>query len=226
MPSSLIMRGYHDPTSLKEYEVYMKLMDTVFRDDPFTIHLNKKLDKEFATLSKKTFKKDTTINLSWYHGKYTDTMRNILSISDDINARSKYIDQLDYLETITNGMIDDINKNRMMYISEFINEQWHYARDMAMPINKEYKKYYALLVFCRFVVYEHRRDVYEQINKIVDSRKSILSHGDSNIFKKVERYNLNYAIDRMAVFADRFVASVSDFSKVKDKIEECFRRLI
>ena len=226
MPSSLIMRGYHDPTSLKEYEVYMKLMDTVFRDDPFTIHLNKKLDKEFATLSKTSFKKDTTINLSWYHGKYTDTMRNILSISDDINARSKYIDQLDYLETITNGMIDDINKNRMTYISEFINEQWHYARDMAMPINKEYKKYYALLVFCRFVVYEHRRDVYEQINKIVDSRKSILSHGDSNIFKKVERYNLNYAIDRMAVFADRFIASVSDFSKVKDKIEECFRRLI
>jgi len=226
MSSSLIMRGYHDPTSLKEYDVYMKLMDTVFRDDPFTIHLNKKLDKEFATLSKKTFKKDTTINLSWYHGEYTDTMRNILSITDGNDARSKYIDQLDQLESITDRVIDDINKNRMMYISEFINEQWHYARDMAMPINKEYKNYYALLVFCRFVVYEHRHDVYYQINKIVDSRKSILSHGDINIFKKVERYNLNYAIDRMAMFADKFVASVSDFSKVKDKIEECFRRLI
>ena len=225
MPGSLIMRGYHDPSSLKEYEVYMKLMDTAFRDDPFTIHLNKKLDKEFATLSKKTFKKDTTINLSWYHGEYTDIMHTILSISDG-SDRCKYIDQLEHLEELTENIIDDINKNRMMYISEFINEQWHYARDMAIPINKEYKKYYALLVFCRFVVYEHRRDIYDQINKIDDSRKSILSHGDSNIFKKVEHYNLNYAIDRMAVFADRFVASVSDFSKVKDKIEECFRRLI
>lgn len=225
MSNSLIMRGYHDPTSLKEYEVYMKLMDTAFRDDPFTIHLNRKLDKEFAILSKASSIKDTTINLAKYRKKYSDSMNKILSMSSNADG-SEYINQLDYIETITDNIIDDIIKNRQMYISGFINEQWHYARDTAIPINKEYKKYYALLVFCRYVIYEHRRDIYDEINKISDSRKSIMSYGDNNIFKRVERYNLNYSIDKMAMLADRFILSISDFSKVKDKIEECFRRLI
>ena len=225
MANSLLMRGYLDPTSLREYEVYMKLMDTAFRDDPFTIQLNRKMDKEFAKLDSKYT--DTTEKLIRDYKACVDTtLKQILSAYSNDSSLSRYQDCLERNNDAATARLKAINNNREMYISQLIREQWHYARDMAVPINKEYKKFYALLVFCRYVVYEHRRDVHDQIIALTESRKNILSYGDSNIFKKVERYNLNYSLDKLAMYVDKFIAATNDMSKVKEKIEECFRHLI
>lgn len=221
MTNSLLMAGFINPSKLPESIAYDRMLTSELVTDPFFLDLDKyitkKMDKwipepvESVRAAQKMLSRSLDIILNGYEN------------DKDLPFFKEHLEKVRLDLT---RLISSLNERRCRLAREIVSDRWVYAREMAIPINVECRKYYATLVYSKFVIAEHQRKAFDAISSINDMRNKILSYGDSSIFKRVERFDLNYSLDKLASYADKFIAQFNDFKLVKEEVENQFRHML